>query len=185
VDFDIQTLYDAELTQDEEQFDAFQDALRERFARSPEWADVGSKSENPGFWAAQFVLYSYLHLGVPLAEVDADDADEVIYDIFPGEITLAQPEEAKNARSELIAFWRFLKREFGLENADTVLAYLDSMDPDEFTEAMLDPENCAGVATMASRRSPVQISAPGSCPSGTPLPLESELFGSNSPFSGS
>jgi len=28
-----------------------------------------------------------------------------------------------------------------LENADTVLAYLDSMDPDEFTEAMVDPEN--------------------------------------------
>ena len=142
MDFDVQAFYEDELGQDEERFEAFRDALDERFYTSPEWVECSAaEGEEEGYWAGHFVHYSTLYLAVPLAKVDADDVDEILFDVFPRKISLTAPEETEEALDELIAFWHFLKREFGLENADTVLQALHSVDLQEFTEAMFDPAN--------------------------------------------
>jgi len=41
----------------------------------------------------------------------------------------------------LIAFWQFLKREYGLANADDAIAYLQKLDPDHFIAEMNNPAN--------------------------------------------
>ena len=142
--FDIHALDEDDGSGDyEERFEAFQDGLLELFLQSPEGIayniDPAEDPENSGFWAAMFLYYGYMYVGTPLSEMDEDDADEVVYNLFPRKISLRSTEEAEGAIAELIAFWTFLKRAFALESADEVLGYLNDIPDEMFIEAMFDP----------------------------------------------
>ena len=65
-------------------------------------------------------------------------ADEIITELFPRKITILSPDDANDTIPELIAFWQFLKREYGLRNADAVLRRLRKIAPD-FKDVMNDP----------------------------------------------
>ena len=49
-------------------------------------------------------------------------------------------DEADDATPELVAFWKYLKREFHLPHADTILEFLREVEPD-FPDMMNDPAN--------------------------------------------
>ena len=140
MDFDIYALDEDDGSGEyDERFEAFQDGLLELFLQSPEGIPYATDAKNNGYWAAMFLYYEYMYLGVPLSDMDEDDADEVVYDLFPRKISLTSTEEAEGAIAELIAFWTFLKRAFVLESADAVLAYLNDVPEEMFIEAMFDP----------------------------------------------
>lgn len=123
---------------DEEVFYAYQDALLDQFLDSPEGQTHLAEDPDMGFWAAQFMYYSFAYLGATLPRMRTADVDEVVTDLFPAKISLQSPDDADETIPELLAFWQFLKREYRLRNADTVLRRLRKIAPG-FKDIMNDP----------------------------------------------
>ena len=142
MDFDIHQLdhVDPESAGSEAAFEAFQEALLDRFAESPEGQARLKADPHMGFWAAQLIYYGYQYEGAAVPQMKVGDVRTVVTDLFPGKISLASPEEADHAIPELVAFWQYLKREFRLPKADAVLGFLHDVEP-EFPEMMNDPSN--------------------------------------------
>ena len=140
MDFDIHQLdgMTADAEEDEEAFDAFQQALLERFAQSPEGQARLKADPDMGFWAAQLMYYGYQYEGEAVPRMTVGDVRTVVTDLFPRKISLHSPEQADDAIPELVAFWKFLKREFHLPQADAVLEFLREVEPD-FPDMMNDP----------------------------------------------
>jgi hypothetical protein len=63
---------------------------------------------------------------------------EIVTDYFPRKVSLRSSEEAEDIIPELIAFWRFLGREFRLDAAEAALRYLGEIEP-SFMRIMNDP----------------------------------------------
>ena len=82
----------------------------------------------------------YTHVGVTLPQMTVEDIDEIINELFPNKVTLADPDDADEVIPEVTAFWQFLRRECQLANADAVLAFLYKAEP-EFKGKMNDPAN--------------------------------------------
>ena len=68
--------------------------------------------------------YGINYLGVTPAQMILDSLREVLFDLFPQKVS-ANADEAPEIIHELQAFWKFLQREFHLENADARLRVLD------------------------------------------------------------
>jgi hypothetical protein len=64
--------------------------------------------------------------------------EEIVTEIFPRKISLLSPEDADDAIPELIAFWKYLEREYGLRQAGAILRFLHKVAPD-FKRVMNDP----------------------------------------------
>jgi len=69
------------------------------------------------------------------------DLDELFFEVLPRKISITSPNKLESALPELIAFWEYLKRAYELPNADEVLAYLRTVDFDEFRDEMINPSN--------------------------------------------
>ena len=121
-------------------FEAFQRALLERFAESPEGQERLAADPDMGFWAAQLMYYGWQYEGSAIGQMTASEVETVVGELFPRKISLRSPEQADDAIPELIAFWKYLKREFHLPCADAVLAFLREVERD-FPETMNDPAN--------------------------------------------
>ena len=67
-------------------------------------------------------------------------AEEILTELFPRKISLLKPDDAAEAIPELVAFWRYLKREHALGQADEILGLLEELAPD-FISMMNDPSN--------------------------------------------
>ncbi len=104
----------------EEKAQQYIDELSRLFYESPE----GQAMVGQGGWTPMMLDYAFGYLGVPLPELTASDLEEVLLDIFPTKVS-TPPDSAPAIVAELRAFWRFLKREFALENADSNLNLLD------------------------------------------------------------
>lgn len=137
--FDIHAIDELESLEDE--FYEYQNQLLQLFINSPEGQAHAEKNPNPGFWAHALIEYGFSYIGEPIPEMTADGVAELLIEVFPRKISLAAPEQADDAFPEWIAFWNFLKREFKLKNADEILGYLNSENPDDFKTSMLDPAN--------------------------------------------
>ena len=135
--FDIRQLDKLE-EYDEEAFDKYQDALLDQFLDSLEGQARLAEDPDMGFWAAQFIYYGYGYLGYTLPQTTDAIADEIVTGLFPRKISILSPDDADDTIPELIAFWQFLKREYGLRNADAVLRRLRKIAPD-FKDIMNDP----------------------------------------------
>ncbi len=114
------------------------------FADSPEGQAYSEEHPDFGGWIRSFIDFGYRYEGVTLPTMTEADADLLMGSILPRKITLMDASEADDAGDELIAFWSWLKREYGLKNADSIMAYLDSI-KDQFPQWMVDP-NRAGMA---------------------------------------
>jgi hypothetical protein len=140
--FDIHAL--DKVDYDEEGIEAiaekYQDALLELFLDSPEGQERAKADPEIGFWAYQFMYYGYGYAGVTLPRVDLRAAREIVEELFPRKISTFSPDEADDTIPELIAFWRYLKREYQLPHADAILRYLHQIES-EFRGIMNDPAN--------------------------------------------
>jgi hypothetical protein len=139
--FDIYQLdrFAAGEEQAEETLQAYQEALLELFSQSPEGQARSQVDPGIGFWAAQLIDYGSTYLGVTLPQMRVTHLREILSEIFPRKISLASPEDAHDALPELIAFWEYLKREYQLPAAETLLEYLRNVNPAEFKSWMTDP----------------------------------------------
>jgi hypothetical protein len=75
------------------------------------------------------VQFGFGYLGYSPTCLTLSDARELLEDLFPAKILLAEPEDADSAISELIAFWQFLQRQFQLKQAERILQFLEQLRP--------------------------------------------------------
>ena len=121
-------------------FEAFQQALLARFAQSPEGEARFQTDPDTGFWAAQLAYYGYQYEGRAVPQLTVGNVRTVVTELFPRKISLLSPDQADDAIPELLAFWKYLKREFHLPQSDAVLEFLREVEPD-FPGMMNDPSN--------------------------------------------
>ena len=121
-------------------FEAFKQALLERFAQSPEGQERCKADSDTGFWAAQLMYYGYRYEGTALPHMAVSDVKTVVTKLFPRHISLQSPDQADNVIPELMAFWQYLKREFHLPQTDAVLEFLRELEPG-FPGIMNDSSN--------------------------------------------
>jgi hypothetical protein len=142
MDFDIHQLDDKSPDSEggEAAFEAFQQALLERFAQSPEGQERLKADADMGFWAGNLMYYGYQYEGSTVPQMTVATVRTVVIELFPRKISLQTPEEADDAIPELVAFWKYLGREFRLPRADAVLEFLREVEPD-FPGMMNDPSN--------------------------------------------
>ena len=128
----------------EEKFNAYRDDLLQLFFDSPEGRQHKEKYPDAG-WADMFMDFGFRYLGYSVPTFTIDAVDELITDILLRKVSLRTRAEALDAIPELVAFWSFLKREYNLRNANSILKYLEACSPDQFADSMFDPAK-AGMA---------------------------------------
>jgi hypothetical protein len=145
--FDIHSIDHLELDDDEDyaKFDDYQAELLGLFENSPEGQQHREKYPNYGWWIGMFMDYALKYQGCSIPRLQLEDVDELLTDVLIRKISLQKREEALDAIPELVAFWKFIKREFHTRNAGPILKYLETCSPDEFADAMFDPRQ-AGMA---------------------------------------
>ncbi|MCC3424334.1 MAG: hypothetical protein JGK12_10445 [Microcoleus sp. PH2017_01_SCD_O_A] len=135
--FNIRQLDGLDYDEAEPLLEDYQETLIELFVNSPEGEEYCKTYPDVGFWIAQFIYYGFGYEGFTLPRMKVEDVETVIEDLFPRKVTLLSPEEGENAIPELLAFWQFLKREFKLRNATSIIKYLRDIEHD-FGEIMGD-----------------------------------------------
>ncbi len=95
------------------------DTLFERFLASPEAEALPQPEEELG-WVVNQLRLGIDYLGVTPTETSPGDLHEIVFEIFPRKV-MVEASEAPVIVSELAAFWLFLEREFGLDNAAACL----------------------------------------------------------------
>lgn len=113
----------------EEIVEDYQDKLMELFFKSPEGQERLKIDPEMGFWAAQFIHYGYFYVGATLPNMTVSDVKEIAEEVFPRKISTSSVEEADDTIPELIAFWKFLQREFKLPAANPIFKYLKKIEP--------------------------------------------------------
>ncbi|NJK69826.1 MAG: hypothetical protein HC941_27945 [Microcoleus sp. SU_5_3] len=135
--FNIRQLDGLDYDEAEPLLEDYQDTLVELFVNSPEGEEYCKTYPDVGFWISQFIYYGFGYEGFTLPRMKVEDVETVVEDLFPRKVTLLSPEEGENAIPELLAFWQFLKREFKLRNATSIIKYLREIES-EFEDIMGD-----------------------------------------------
>jgi hypothetical protein len=135
--FNIRQLDGLDYDEAEPLLEDYQETLIELFVNSPEGEEYCKAYPDVGFWISQFIYYGFGYEGFTLPRMKVADVEIVIEELFPRKVTVLSPEEGENAIPELLAFWHFLKREFKLRNATSIIKYLRDIEP-EFGEIMND-----------------------------------------------
>jgi hypothetical protein len=135
--FNIRQLDGLDYDEAEPFLDDYQETLIELFVNSPEGEEYCKTYPDVGSWISHFIYYGFGYEGFTLPRMKVADVETVIEDLFPRKVTLLSPEDGENAIPELLAFWQFLKREFKLRNATSIIKYLREIEP-EFMEIMED-----------------------------------------------
>lgn len=133
-EFDLFAFNDVEAEEILERLDDWLDGLVAAFRASPE-AQPGS--EDAGTFARLFADYAFRGIGTPLRMVRVADAAELMLEVFPRKVVLETPDEASEALAEITSLWRWLDREWKLEQAASIVALLERLDS-QFQEAMFD-----------------------------------------------
>ena len=134
--FDIELL--TEIDPGDDEFYDYQEELLKLFAASPEGQARAKEDAGMQFWAGNLMEYGFNYIGVGLHEMGADEMEELLTEVFPRKISLSKPEDADNGLPAMIAFWEYLKREYNLFNAESVLRYLRAVKPKDFRTWMND-----------------------------------------------
>lgn len=137
--FDIHALdrWDWDAPGAEEKVQQFQEGLLELFAASPEATAFQEQYSEGLGWASSFLDLGFNYLGLSPSCLTLSAAREILEDLFPAKISLAEPEDADSTIPELIAFWQFLKRQFQLKQSDSILKLLEQLKP-QFRAMMND-----------------------------------------------
>lgn len=124
---------------DEQAARAYQDAILELFAASPEGVAYREQGREIG-WTSIFLEYAMSYLGRTPPEMDAGDLDEVLFELIPRKVSV-EAQEAPDIVAELRAFWGFLGRAYELPNAPDMLDSLDEEAAARLEREMADPAN--------------------------------------------
>jgi len=118
--------------------------LIEAFSHSPEGqAYLKAHPEEAdllGTWAESLIRLGYTYLEVTLPKMQPRDVDILLRQIFPSKVALSEPDDANSIVPELIAFWKFVQREYRQRNSDKILTFLHKIEP-TFAATMNDPRN--------------------------------------------
>lgn len=126
----------------------YQEDLLRLFEESPE-AKAFLESDEDAFlhWADSILQFGFDYMEATPPDLSPGDMQELLYHTFPAK--LSTPEfDAALAIEEMRAFWRFLKREFSLDNADDCLRVLNESAVRKFDKAMNDPANFGMAKSM-------------------------------------
>lgn len=114
--------------------------LAEEYEKSPEAEDLESAMSTAQFFCE--MLFSYE--GLTIADCTFSSLVETVENTIPRKMTMREKAEAKLFITELIQFWKFLKRAYSHPKADEFGKYLESVQTD-FVDWMFDPSK-AGMA---------------------------------------
>jgi hypothetical protein len=138
--FDIhQQLFDKDGSTLEQEAHEYQGRLLELFEQSSE-AQALSEEGIEGGWVGMMMDLGMDYLGVPPADMSAAHLREILFDLIPRKVS-APADEAPDIIRELQAFWRFMQREFHLDNALACLSVLDEKAIRELKKHMSNPNN--------------------------------------------
>jgi hypothetical protein len=150
----------AELEDEDDEVDSdrrieLQDELVKRFCASPE-----AKSLTDVESCHLVMNMGAEHLGKTIASLDADDLDEIIFELFPEKVSI-DASEASWIVEENRAFFGFLKREYGFEQADACLRVLGGDAAKRLERALSDRRNfgMAKSLMMAGRDAGFDVSS--------------------------
>lgn len=119
-------------------------ALIEAFSASPEGqALLAVQPDDPeyfGSWVDHLVYFGYVYLEVTLPKMQRDHVVTIVEGLFPQKLMLEDPEQARTAIPELIAFWQFMQREYKHRHSNKILAFLEDIE-EEFPAIMNAPSN--------------------------------------------
>ena len=118
---------------------AYRQQLFELFVESPEGQALIDEGIQPG-WADMMMDYGINYLGVTPPKMSSGNLSEILFDLFPSKVS-ADAGEAPEIIRELQAFWKFLQREFHLENAAGCLKLLDDKAARRLEKEMSNPAN--------------------------------------------
>ena len=117
----------------------YQDQLLALFTQSPEWEEFWNEDRSTG-WASMVLDFGFNYIGVTPPQMSPDNLREILFEIFPRKVS-APADDAPDVIAELQAFWKFLQREFHLENAAANLAVLDAKAVRILQKEMDNPDN--------------------------------------------
>jgi hypothetical protein len=124
---------------DEAAAEEFEAGLMERFADSPEAKPILKRTGDVG-WAASVLRYGRIYEGVTVTTMGERELSRVLLDVFPRKVS-CEPSSAPKIVEELRAFWSFVRREFGVQNADECLAVLDDEIARTMERELANPRN--------------------------------------------
>ncbi len=124
---------------DEKKAMQYRDQLFNLFVESPEGQALIDEGNGPS-WADMMMDYGINYLAVTPPQMTPGDLSEVLFDLIPQKVS-AEADEAPNIIHELQAFWKFLQREFQLENAAACLKILDDKAVRRLQKEMSNPAN--------------------------------------------
>lgn len=108
-----------------------------RFEKSPEFQELGFDHPTT---VCHLIELGPRYLGVPVTEFSVPNLREILFDIIPRKV-MVKPEHAGAMIAELNAFFRFLGREFHVQNARKLADELDEYAADELAECLGDRSN--------------------------------------------
>src|SRR6266566_8579726 len=117
----------------------YKEQLSKSFFESPEGQALLDEGIEPG-WSDMVVDLGMNYLRVTPATMSPDNLQEILFNLFPRKVS-AEEDEAPDIIRELQYFWKFLQREFHLENAAACLKILDDEAANELKEEMSNPAN--------------------------------------------
>jgi hypothetical protein len=124
---------------DEKKTAAYREQLIDLFVESPEAQALFDEGIRLS-WADMMMDYGFGYIGVTPAQMTPANLREILFEIFPRKVS-AEPDEAPDIIRELQAFWKFLQREYQLENAAACLKVLDDKAVRTLKEEMSNPAN--------------------------------------------
>jgi hypothetical protein len=120
-----------------------EDALLQRFETSPE-AEPFTRIDSCG----PVMEFAAIYLGETIATLDGAGLEEVLFDLIPRKASI-DASEAEPMIEELRAFYRFLKREFRLAQADGCLSVLNERAVARLRAALTDSGNFGIAKSLA------------------------------------
>lgn len=124
---------------DEAAAEEFEAELMERFADSPEAKPIIERTGDVG-WLDLVLQFGRSYEGVTITTMGKTDLSHILLGVFPRKVS-CEPSSAPEIVEELRAFWSFVRREFGLRNADECLAMLDDEMARVMERKLADPSN--------------------------------------------
>jgi hypothetical protein len=149
-----------ELAQDGDELDRdacapLEEELVRRFAASPEGKEL------PHLDACYFVMeFAASYFDATIATLEPEDLEEIVFEIIPKKVSIGAS-AARGLIEESRAFYAFLKREFGLKQADACLEVLGGDAVKELKAALSNPAGFGLAKSLVMGRL-------GAAPSSTP-----------------
>ncbi len=108
-----------------------------QFVDSPEGEAHIKDWPQGGNWIGSLIEMGYMYGETTLPQMSKSDVQQLMESILPRKITILDPSEAEGAIPELVAFWKFLQREYKLHSAGAIVKYLETLAP-KFPAMMCD-----------------------------------------------